>query len=121
MLRKSLGFTAVAVSHSRLALGRNAAIFGFGGLCILAQLTFREPEWIIHTWTIETDGHLHTPTPTISRHAGKAISRLSKCGRLGGRLTFTTPMVRLAKLAALLWNSETGYPTLGVQPSPQLS
>jgi predicted permease len=61
-LRKSPGFTAVAVVSLALGIGTNTAIFGLVDSAFLRGLPFREPERLVHIWTMETDGELHTPT-----------------------------------------------------------
>src|SRR5882724_11212627 len=63
-LRKNLGFTAAAVITLALGIGANAAIFGLVDSAFLRGLPFREPERLVHIWTIEDDGDMHTPTPT---------------------------------------------------------
>src|SRR6266481_968687 len=64
VLRKNPGFTAVAVFTLALGIGANAAIFGLVDTAFLRGLPFREAERLVHIWTIEADGDIHTPTPT---------------------------------------------------------
>ena len=63
-LRKNPGFTAVTVLTLTLGMGANAAIFGLVDSTFLRRLPFREPQRLVHVWTIEDDGDVHTPTPT---------------------------------------------------------
>jgi len=62
--RKNPGFTAVAVVTLALGVGANAAIFGLVDSAFLRALPFREPDRLVHVWTIESDGDQHTPTST---------------------------------------------------------
>jgi hypothetical protein len=64
MLRKSPGFSAAAILTLALGIGANTAIFGLVDSAFLRGLPFRKAERLVHIWTIEADGDLHTPTLT---------------------------------------------------------
>src|SRR5215472_8534880 len=60
--RKSPGFTTAMVITLALGIGANTAVFGLVDSAFLRRLPFREPERLIHIWTIEADREVHTPT-----------------------------------------------------------
>jgi len=60
--RKNPGFSAVAVVTLALGIGANTAIFGLVDSAFLRALPFRQPERLVHVWTIEPDGDQHTPS-----------------------------------------------------------
>lgn len=62
--RRNSGFSAVAVATLALGIGANTAIFGLVDSAFLRALPFRQPERLVHVWTIEPDGDQHTPTST---------------------------------------------------------
>jgi putative ABC transport system permease protein len=83
MLRKSPGFSAAAVLTIALGIGANAAIFGLVDSAFLRGLPFREPERLVHVWTIEADGDVHTPTPTeyqAVREDSKSFEQIAAAG-----------------------------------------
>src|SRR5260370_23127204 len=66
MLRKNTGFTAVAIFTLAIGIGANSPAFGLVDSSLLRGLPFREPERLVHVWTTDAPGDLHTPSPAHS-------------------------------------------------------
>src|SRR5712691_1152814 len=116
LLRKSPGFTAVAVLTLALGIGANAAIFGLVDSALLGALPFREPERLVHVWTTDAGGDLHTPSP--AEYLG-----LQKNSRSFEEITGSGWADYFYGDDESAWQSLPGFlvtanwlPTLGIQP-----
>jgi predicted permease len=64
LFRKSPAFTAAAVLTLALGMGANAAVFSLVDSVFLRALPFADVDRLVHVWTINSDGDLHTPSPS---------------------------------------------------------
>jgi putative ABC transport system permease protein len=81
--RKNPGFSAVAVVTLAVGIGANTAIFGLVDSAFLRAVPFRQPEHLVHVWTIEPDGDQHTPTLTeyeTIREQGESFEQVAAAG-----------------------------------------
>jgi putative ABC transport system permease protein len=115
MLRKNPGFTGAAVLTLALGIGANATIFGLVDSAFLRGLPFREPERLVHIWTIEADGDLHTPTPTQYQAVRKGSQSFVQIAAAGGA-DYSYLDGSVTQILAALLVSPNWLPTLGVQP-----
>jgi len=115
-LSKNPGFTVVAVLTLALGIGANAAIFGLVDSAFLRDLPFHEPDGLVHIWTIEADGDLHTPTPTeyqAVRENSKSFEQIAAAG--WADYFYDADGSVLQNLPGFLVTSNW-LPTLGVPP-----
>jgi predicted permease len=116
LLSKSPGFTAVAVLTTALGIGANTAIFGLVDTAFLRGLPFPEPGRLVHIWTIEEDGDLHTPTPVqyrAIREDGKLFEQIAAGG--WADYSYSADSTVTQNLPGFLVTTNW-FPALGVQP-----
>jgi predicted permease len=116
MLRKSPGFTAVAVVTIALGMGANTAIFGLVDSAFLRGLPFREPARLVHIWTIEADGDTHTPTPAQYRAVRSDSQSFEQVAAAGWADYFYSVDGSLSENLPGSLVSANWFSTLGVQP-----
>ena len=119
MLRKNTGFTAVAIFTLAIGIGANSAAFGLVDSSLLRGLPFREPERLVHVWTTDAAGDLHTPSPaeySALRLSSQSFERVAGNGWMDWMgFYFESGASTGESLAGLLVTSNW-LPTLGIQP-----
>src|SRR5882757_6986578 len=116
MLRKSPGFTAVAIFTLAIGIGANSAAFGLVDASLMRALPFREPERLVHVWTTDAAGELHTPSPSeysALRSGSQSFERVAGSGWMD--FYFENDASTGERLAGFLVTSNW-LPTLGIQP-----
>jgi putative ABC transport system permease protein len=116
MLRKNPGFTATVVLILAIGIGANTAVFGLVDSAFLRGLPFREPQRLVHIWTIEADGDVHTPTPIeyqAVRENGKSFGEVAAVGWAD---YFYAPDGLVSQDLPGLLVTANWFPTLGVEP-----
>jgi predicted permease len=116
MMRRSPGFTAVVVLTLALGIGANTAIFGLVDSTFLRALPFREPELLVHIWTTDAGGDLHTPLPAqyvALRKYSRAFEQIAGMGWVDN--FYGSDESGWQNLPGLVVSSNW-LPMLGVQP-----
>jgi len=116
MLRKSPGFTAAAVLTIALGIGANAAIFGLMDSALLRGLPFLEPERLVHIWTTEADGDVHTPTPAEYLAVRENSKSFEQVAATGWTDYFYDAAGSLSQNLSGFLVTPNWLPTLGIQP-----
>jgi putative ABC transport system permease protein len=116
LMRKNPGSAAVAVLMIALGIGANTAIFGLVDSAFLRGMPFREPQNLIHIWTTESDGDVHTPTPTQYQAFLHTSSSYDHIAAFGWTDYFWDEGDSVYKNLAGALVTPNWLPTLGVQP-----
>jgi len=115
-LRKSPGFTTVTILTIALGIGANAAIFGLVDSAFLRGLPFRAPKRLVHIWTIEADGDVHTPTPAEYQVVREESNSFEQIAAAGWADYFYDADGSLSQSLPGFLVTPNWFPTLGVQP-----
>ena len=116
LLRKSPGFTGVAVATLALGIGAAASIFSVVEAVLLRPLPYREPERIVQVWEQTSDGHrMHLADPNFEdfRTQNRTFSSLAEYAWQLSSVSGGKEPVRMA-IAAV---SGGFFPALGVSPA----
>ena len=114
--RKSPGFTAIAIVTLALGIGANAAIFGLVDCALLRALPFREPDRLVHIWTTDAAGDLHTPSPAEYSALQKTSASFENISGMGWADYFYGADESTWQTLPGLLVSPNWLPTLGIQP-----
>jgi putative ABC transport system permease protein len=116
VLRKSPGFTTVAVLTLALGIGANTAIFGLVNSALLRALPFRQPEGLVHIWTTDESGETHTPSPPEFLALQKNSTAFEQITGAGwADFFYGSDQSTWQNLSAFLVTANW-LPTLGIQP-----
>lgn len=116
VLRKSPGFTTVAVLTLALGIGANTAIFGLVDSAFLRGLPFRKTQQLVHIWTIEADGEVHTPTPMQYQAVRENAKSFGEVAANGWSDYFYAPNGMASRELSGLLITGNWLPALGVEP-----
>src|SRR5215471_11161365 len=114
--RKNPGFSAIVVVTLALGIGANSAIFGLVDSAFLRALPFRQPERLVHVWTIEPDGEQHTPTSTEYQTIREQSESFEQVAAAGWREYFYDPDASVSQTLTGRVVTANWLTTLGVDP-----
>jgi putative ABC transport system permease protein len=116
VLRKSPGFTTVAILTLGLGIGANTAISGLVDSALLRALPFQQPEELVHIWTTDESGEAHTPSPPEFLALQKNSTAFEQVTAAGwADFFYGTDQSTWQNLSAFLVTANW-LPTLGIQP-----
>jgi putative ABC transport system permease protein len=115
-LRNFPAFTAIAILTLALGIGANAAIFGLVDSALLRAVPFRDPDRLVHIWTIGDDGDSHTPSPAQYTAIQKTSASFENIAGIGWADYFYGADESTWQTLSGLVVSPNWLPTLGVQP-----
>jgi len=113
---KSPGFTAVAIFTLALGIGANAAIFGLVDSTLLRAVPFLEPDRLVHIWTTDDAGDLHTPSPAQYTAIQETSASFENISGIGWADYFYGADESTWQVLSGLLVSSNWLPTLGIQP-----
>lgn len=113
---KSPAFTAVAILTLALSIGANSAIFGLVDSALLRALPFREPDGLVHIWTTDAAGDLHTPFPAQYTALQERSASFENISGIGWADYFYGADESTWQTLSGLLVSPNWLPTLGIQP-----
>jgi putative ABC transport system permease protein len=116
MLCKSPGFSAAAVLTIALGIGANSAIFGLVDSAFLRGLPFSDPERLVHIWTTEADGDVHTPTPAEYQAVRQESTSFEQIAAAGWAEYFYDADGSISQDLPGFLETPNWLPTLGVRP-----
>jgi putative ABC transport system permease protein len=116
IFRKSPGFTAVAILTLALGIGANVASFGLVDCALLRALPFRESDRLVHIWTTDAAGNLHTPSPAEYSALQKTSASFENISGVGWADYFYGADESTWQTMPGLLVSPNWLPTLGIQP-----
>jgi predicted permease len=116
LFRKSPAFTGAAIFTLALGMGANAAVFSLVDSVFLRGLPFVDVDRLVHVWTINSDGDLHTPSPSQYEGVRDAQSFEQVAGMGWAEYFYGGSDAATQTLAGQLVTSNW-LSTLGVQPA----
>jgi predicted permease len=116
VLRRNPGFTTVAMLTLALGVGANAAIFGLVDSVLFGAFPFEAPQRLVHVWTTDTSGDLHTPSPAEYSAVRKDSAAFEQIAGIGwADFSYSSDGTNSQNWPGLLV-TPNWLPTLGVQP-----